>query len=187
MLHQESPYLTSDDGSGQSESNPAAKLLSMEPNSFGRRLGIGVRVAGKMLRQRAAASSRPAGFAPAARPAQATPGGSRPAGAGSRRVQPKDFAEPARRVAQGTRRFGQAFWGPLAHTGATLWLEITGLFFALFALFFAQNVIRVRSDYAHGPEHTHFILYLMLMLAFCWFCFTSFHEAYKRGKRKAGR
>jgi hypothetical protein len=150
-----------------------------------------VRVAGKMLRQRAAASSRPAGFAPAARAAQAASGravgGFTSAGAGPRRVQPKNFVEPARRVAQGTRRFGQAFWGPLAHTGATLWLEITGLFFALFALFFAQNVIRVRSDYAHGPEHTHFILYLVLMLAFCWFCFTSFHKAYKRGKRKEGR
>ena len=171
----------------------------MEPNSFGRRLGIGVRVAGKMLRQRAAGSPRPAGFAPAARPVQAgssgtgrsssgaTGGFGASAGAAARRVQPKNFVEPARRVAQGTRRFGQAFWGPLVHTGATLWLEITGLFFALFALFFAQNVIRVRSDYAHGPEHEHFILYLVLMLVFCWFCFTSFHKAYKRGKRKAGQ
>jgi hypothetical protein len=97
--------------------------------------------------------------------------------------QKKNLAEPARRVGQGTRRFGQAFLGPLMHVSGTLWLEITGLFFALFAIFFAQNAIKVRADYAHGPEHTHFVLYLILSLVFCWFTVSSFLKARRRSKR----
>ncbi len=73
----------------------------------------------------------------------------------------------------------------MAHAGGTLWLEITGLFFALFALFFAQNVMRLRGAYAHGAEHTHFLLYVVLMLLFCWFSISSFLRARRRGKRRA--
>jgi uncharacterized integral membrane protein len=88
-------------------------------------------------------------------------------------------------VGQGTRRFGQAFFGPLMHVSGTLWLEITGLFFALFAVFFAQNAIKVRAAYLHGPEHTHFVLYLILTLVFCWFTVSSFLKARRRDKRGA--
>ena len=73
----------------------------------------------------------------------------------------------------------------MMHVSGTLWLEITGLFFALFALFFAQNVMKLRFAYAHGPEHTHFVLYVLLMLLFCWFSISSFLKARRRSKRRA--
>src|ERR1700751_242953 len=100
----------------------------MEPNRFGRKLGIGIRVASRMAKERVAQAS-------AASPTQATTPPPRPS------VQPpmrplKNYAEPARRVGEGTRRFGKAFIGPLAHVSGTLWLEITGTLFALFAAFF---------------------------------------------------
>ncbi|MGI8772604.1 MAG: hypothetical protein ACR2JE_14360 [Acidobacteriaceae bacterium] len=139
-----------------------------------------------MLKQRAASPPSPSYAAPS----YAEPGGaSRRAAAAAPAAKPprpgKNYTQPARRVGQGTRRFGQAFFGPMMHVSGTLWLEITGLFFALFALFFAQNVMRLRFAYAHGPEHTHFVLYVILMLLFCWFSISSFLKARRRSKRRA--
>ncbi len=181
---------------GGGKQNQAALLnFGMEPKSFGRRMGIGVRVASRMLRDRA---QGPAVAAPAAAtavvgsssdataqrvgsPANGTPGVSK-ARSKARRVVP-NLAEPARRVGQGTRRFGEAFWGPLVHTGGTLWLEVTGMFFALFAFFFAQNVWKLRSFHRTGPEHAHFLLYVGLTAVFFYLCLSSFMRARRRGKK----
>jgi hypothetical protein len=135
----------------------------MEPKKVGRTLGIGVRVASNMLRQRVeqaaeARESRP--------PAPAVP-------LSSRVVTAK----------RGAKAFGQGLLGPFTHAGKMLWLEITGLFFALFALYFAQNVYRVRAAWRQGPEHSHLLLYCALAAAFAWFSFSSFARAYRRNKR----
>ena len=135
----------------------------MEPKKVGRTLGIGVRVASNMLRQRVeqATASKPA---PPMRKL------------GSR-------AATARR---GARAFLQAFLGPFTHAGSVLWLEITGLFFALFALFFVQSGYRVRSAWRQGPEHTHLLLYAAMAIAFAWFSVSSFTRAYRKSKRGPG-
>ncbi|HEY3987879.1 MAG TPA: hypothetical protein VGM02_01180 [Acidobacteriaceae bacterium] len=149
----------------------------MEPNRFGRKLGIGVRVASRMAKERAAqakAASANGAAAPQIKTAPRTPPPPSPI---------KIYAEPARRVGEGTRRFGKAFFGPLAHVSGTLWLEITGLFFALFAVFFAQNAWRTRSSVLHGPEHAHFLLYALVTLVFVYFCVSSFVKASRRGRR----
>ena len=145
----------------------------MEPNRFGRKLGIGVRVASRMVKERAAQANN----ATAATPRPATPP--------PPPAPKKNLVEPARRVGEGTRRFGQAFWEPLKHVSATLWLEITGLFFALFAVFFGQNAWRTRSSVLHGPEHAHFLLYAIVTLVFLYFCVSSFVKAARRGGRSA--
>jgi hypothetical protein len=138
----------------------------MEPKKVGRTLGIGVRVASNMLRQRVeqaaeARNSRP----PAPSPPLST-----------RVVTAK----------RGVKAFGQGLLGPFTHAGKVLWLEITGLFFALFALYFAQNVYRVRAAWRQGPEHSHLLLYCALTAAFAWFSFSSFARAYRRSKRGPG-
>jgi hypothetical protein len=138
----------------------------MEPKKVGRTLGIGVRVASNMLRQRVeqaaeARNSRPAAPSPPL---------------GSRVVAAK----------RGAKAFGQAFLGPFTRAGKVLWLEITGLFFALFAVYFAQNVYRVRAAWRQGPEHSHLLLYCVLAVAFAWFSFSSFARAYRRSKRGPG-
>jgi hypothetical protein len=135
----------------------------MEPKKVGRTLGIGVRVASNMVRQRVeqaaqARNSRP----PAPSPPLST-----------RVVTAK----------RGVKAFGQGLLGPFTHAGKMLWLEITGLFFALFALYFAQNVYRVRAAWRQGPEHSHLLLYCALAAAFAWFSFSSFARAYRRSKR----
>jgi hypothetical protein len=154
----------------------------MEPNRFGRKLGIGVRVASRMVKERAAQANNATASTPQAAPPQATT--SRPA-TPSPPAPKKNLVEPARRVGEGTRRFGQAFWEPLKHVSATLWLEITGLFFALFAIFFGQNAWNTRTSVLHGPEHAHFLLYAVATLIFLYFCVSSFVKAARRGRRKS--
>ncbi len=152
----------------------------MEPNRFGRKLGIGVRVASRMAKERATKAASANGAAtPQAQTAPRTAPPSTPP------APKKNYVEPARRVGEGTRRFGQAFFGPLKHISGTLWLEITGLFFALFALFFGQNAWKTRSAALHGPEHAHFLLYAVVTLIFVYFCVSSFVKAARRGRRTA--
>jgi hypothetical protein len=152
----------------------------MEPNRFGRKLGIGVRVASRMVKERAAQANQKS---------QATPPAATPPPPKGRPSAPppprpiKNYVEPARRIGVGTRRFGKAVAGPLAHISATLWLEITGLFFALFAVFFGQNAWRTRASALRGPEHAHFLLYSVITLVFVYFCISSFVKASRRGKR----
>jgi hypothetical protein len=135
----------------------------MEPKKVGRTLGIGVRVASNMLRQRVEQASETRNSRP---PAPSPP-------LISRVITAK----------RGVKAFGQGLLGPFTHAGKLLWLEITGLFFALFALYFAQNVYRVRAAWRQGPEHSHLLLYCTLAAAFAWFSFSSFARAYRRSKR----
>ncbi len=147
---------------------------------MGRALGIGARVASNMVRQRLAqaAAAPPTPVAPAIpRPADPAPA-PRPA-APIRNPGPSKTATAKR----GAKAFGQAILGPFTHAGSILWLEITGLFFALFALFFVQSVYRVRTAWRQGPEHTHLLLYCMLAVGFGWFSVSSFIRAYRKNKR----
>ena len=137
----------------------------MEPKKVGRTLGIGVRVASNMLRERVQQASAPS---PVTTPPQ------------SRRVGAQNRVQNAKK---GARAFGQALLGPFTHAGSILWLEITGLFFALFALFFVQSAYRVYSSWQHGPEHLHFWLYAALAAGFGWFSVSSFVRAWRKGKR----
>ena len=156
----------------------------MEPNRFGRKLGIGVRVASRMVKERAAQANNATASTP--QPENRQPDKApRPAAPPPPSAPRKNLVEPARRVGEGTRRFGQAFFGPLKHVSATLWLEITGLFFALFALFFGQNAWNTRSSALHGPQHAHFLLYAVATLVFLYFCVSSFVKSARRGRRRS--
>jgi hypothetical protein len=154
----------------------------MEPNRFGRILGIGVRVASRMAKERAAQSGNTSNNQSASQAAPPPPQ-PRPAAPPPPPRPTKNYTEPARRIGVGTRRFTKAVAGPLAHISGTLWLEITGLFFALFAIFFGQSAWRTRASALHGPEHTHFLLYAIITLVFVYFCISSFIKASRRGKR----
>jgi hypothetical protein len=151
----------------------------MEPKKVGRTLGIGVRVASNMLRQRVEQAA-------AAQPGPAEAGNGRPAA--TPRPAPGSPRLGSRAVAakRGAKAFGQALLGPFTHAGGVLWLEISGLFFALFALFFVQSVYRVRTAWRQGPEHSHLLLYIILAGVFVWFSVSSFTRAYRKSKRGPG-
>jgi hypothetical protein len=137
----------------------------MEPKKVGRTLGIGVRIASNMVKERMQQAST---ASPVIIPPQ------------NRRASAKDQVQNAKK---GAKAFGQALLGPFTHAGSILWLEITGLFFALFALFFVQSAYRVYSSWRQGPEHQHFWLYVVLAAGFGWFSVSSFGRAYRKGKR----
>jgi len=148
----------------------------MEPGRVGRILGVGTRVASSMLRERAAqASQSPKPDAKAsALPYETAP-------------LSQVYAERGRRVARGTRKFGQSIWGPFAHASSVLWLEITGLFFGLFAFFFASNAYKLRAFYMTGAEHQKFLIYAICTLVFLYFTVSSFLRAGRKEKRKRQR
>jgi hypothetical protein len=147
----------------------------MEPKKVGRTLGIGLRVASNMVRERVERAS-----APVPSPSTAGNGSPKPTPTASRSVPVSHRVATAKRVA---KAFGQALLGPFTHAGGVLWLEITGLFFALFALFFVQSIYRVRTAWRTGPEHTHLLLYVAMAFIFAWFSASSFARAYRKSKR----
>jgi hypothetical protein len=156
----------------------------------GRALGIGVRVASKMVSQRIERATTP-GPAPLAdampsRPVDTVTANGVPAGRVRADAGPVRSVLTGERVAtakRGARAFGQALLGPFTHAGGILWLEITGLFFAFFALFFVQSVYRVHTAWRQGPEHGHLLLYSVLAVAFGWFSVSSFIRAYRKSHR----
>jgi hypothetical protein len=159
----------------------------MGAETAGKKLGIGLRLAAKAVKERAADATAAPNAPPPSAGAQPN---YRTASAYAAKSATQAVAKApqfAKGVAQGTRRFGEAFLGPLTHTGGVLWLEITGLFFALFAAFFAQNVYKFRHNYASGPEHVHFLVYTALAIIFAWFTITSFYKARQKEKRNRAR
>ncbi len=149
----------------------------MEPKKVGRTLGIGVRVASNMLRERVERAA-------ASAPASSTAENGRPAPtAASKTARSVPIGSRVATAKRGAKAFGQALLGPFTHAGSILWLEITGLFFALFTLFFVQSVYRVRGAWRQGPEHSHLLLYCALAFVFAWFSVSSFIRAYRKSKR----
>lgn len=170
----------------------------VQPIKFGRALGIGVRLASNLLRERAGQvmqgndrnQTAPHAPAPNSTSAEMNSPESPSAVYGNIkniRVKARDAARASanrtRGVGYGAKRFGQAVWGPLTHASSVLWLEITGLFFALFAVFFVQNLYRVHTAWRQGAEHTHFLLYCALTLIFVWFSSSSFLRARRKNKK----
>jgi hypothetical protein len=168
----------------------------MEPNRIGRALGIGARVAGAKLREQAdrlgspeaqqAAARAKAAAAQAARNFRAaqTSAGSAQAAAGSA-GSGVGMAEAAsagtRRLARGAGRFGSAFFRPFAHASSQLWNEITGIFFALFAVFFIEHTWMVYRTARWGDRHL--FLYGGLALVFVWFAGSTFWRVRRRQRR----
>jgi hypothetical protein len=132
----------------------------MEPDRVGRKLGIGMRVASGMLRDRASQTAQ------------------------SVQQNAPAYAERAKTTAagvkSGTKRFGESVWGPFVHAGSVLWLEVTGLFFAIFGLFFVQGVYRLRADWHSGPSHARLLIYTAVALLFFYFAASSFYRARRK-------
>gem|GEM_PF-383736 len=159
-------------------------FLTMRPKTLGRALGIGVRIAGKALIEEKPLppAAREARAAAAQAAAQARAEAVRAAGVRARSAGTA-LGDGTRRIGHGTRNFGRAVWNPFATATGVLWLEITGLFFALFALFFAQHLYELRAAWRSGPEHLHFLLYAVLCALFAYFSASSFLRA---GRKQNG-
>ncbi|GGG98559.1 hypothetical protein [Silvibacterium dinghuense] len=143
----------------------------MKPERVGRGLGVGLRVASGMIREKASQAAQSA-------QQQA------PVYAERAAEQAQRATERARAVKREGKRFGESIWGPFVHAGGVLWLEITGVFFAVFGLFFIQSAWKIHQGWRAGAEHVHFVAYAALAAIFFWFAVSSFLGARKKERRK---
>jgi undecaprenyl pyrophosphate phosphatase UppP len=65
-----------------------------------------------------------------------------------------------------------------------LWLEFTGVFFGIFAVFAANGAWKLRANWHetagnHG-EHVHLLLAAGMAVVFAYFCVSSFMRARRR-------
>jgi hypothetical protein len=161
----------------------------MEPNRVGRLLGIGTRVAAGKLRDgtvRAAAAVERTSASGSAGGAGSGAAGRAEAGVGSgrgRTVAPASaaLAEGSRRFARGAGRFSSSLLKPFAHATGLLGLQITGLFFAMFALGFGAKCWQLYR--ATGWRDHYLGMYLGFAALFAWFAVSSFWRASRKQRR----
>ena len=150
----------------------------MDKVRFGRALGTGAREAAKALMKAADAATAP-DPSPPLRPTPTAPTVQKP-------VRP---TEPRARVTkaglkQGSKRFGEAAWGPVAKAGGVLWLEVTGVLFALFAVAAGIAVWQDRGNFRVGgaAEH-HAWVALGMLVVFGYFTVSNYVKAARRSRR----
>ena len=178
----------------------------MDRVRFGRALGFGARQAVKTLTTAVDAATAPnpaprsadrganAGqTAVTVRPASAT------ATSATARNQPATPAQKATQTAartvtearqvkqglgRGTRRFGEAVWRPFVRLSGVLWLEVSGVFFGVFALLALGYVLKLRGAWhagaANAGERRSLMGALVMLALFGYFCVSSFVRARRR-------
>jgi hypothetical protein len=95
-----------------------------------------------------------------------------------------DVREAGRGLKRGGKRFGEAVWGPVARLSGVLWLELTGVFFGLFAVSAGVGAWKMwgtlRQSPGNGVERTHLLVALAVAGVFGYFCLSSFVRAHRR-------
>jgi len=150
----------------------AATIINgMRPQTIGRVLGTGLRVAGRMAGERLAASAQSVATQPAQPQAQ-------PLANAAVRVQAAKQATV--QASGGVARGIGGFLRPFRRVGGKIWLEVTGVFFLLPVIVFTPNLWRMRASWAHGPDHRMFLITAMVVAVFLYLGVTSFWRARRR-------
>jgi hypothetical protein len=147
--------------------NPAAKKTAARPKA-----------AAEVIPPRTAAGPVPA------TKVQATAPAAKAAGAAVKRTAVK-AREVKKGVGRGSRRFGEAVWNPFVRLSGVLWLEVTGVFFGIMALFAGQGVWQARGEWRPGTgEHRHLVGAALMLVLFGYFCVSSFVRAKRRERKR---
>jgi len=151
-------------------------LESMDRVRFGRALGYGARHAAKTLLQAADAATT---STPTRRAGSAAP---------TDRVAEK-VVQTQRTVAATKKhagKLGRSVWTPVARFSSVVWLQVTGLFFALIAMFLAQGAWKERAAW-HLPLGSHaavrFYVLAVAFAAFAYFSVSNFVRAWLRERK----
>jgi hypothetical protein len=87
-------------------------------------------------------------------------------------------------VRRGTRRFGEAVWRPFVRLSGVLWLEVSGVFFGVFALLALGWGWKVRGAWhataANAADHRRLMGAAIMLVLFGYFCVSSFVRARRR-------
>ena len=145
----------------------------MKPQTIGRVLGVGMRVAGRIASQRLAGAANPANARPVTTQV--------PAGQGA--AGPTVVRTTGRTAGRATGTLARGIGGflrPFGRVGNSLFLEVAGVFFLIFVLVFGQTLWRYRAGYMHGPDHQKFLVAAGLMLVFLYLSLSSFWRARRK-------
>lgn len=156
-------------------------LEGMDRVRFGRALGYGARHAAKTLLQAADAATTPG-------PTRESAAQVRQPAAPIDRVAAK-VAQTQRTVAttkQHAGKLGRSVWTPVARFSSVVWLQVTGLFFGLIAMFLAQGAWKERAA-VHLPLGSHaaekFYVLAVAFAAFSYFAVSNFVRAWLRERK----
>jgi hypothetical protein len=87
-------------------------------------------------------------------------------------------------LGRGSRRFGQAVWSPFVRLSGVLWLEVSGVFFGIFALVALGWGWKVRGAWhataANAADHRRLMGAAVMLALFGYFCVSSFVRARRR-------
>jgi hypothetical protein len=98
---------------------------------------------------------------------------------------PRTIPEPAAVKAQ-ARNLGRSVWSPFARFSSVLWLEVTGTFFAIFALIAGEAAWKLRAALRLSPgahEAQRVYLYVAIFVLFAYFAVSSFVRAQQRSRK----
>ena len=85
----------------------------------------------------------------------------------------------------GTRRFREAVWKPFARLSGVLGLEVSGVFFGIFALFALAAVVRLRADWRpHSVGNAQLLVAAAMLVVFGYFCISNFVRARRRERQR---
>jgi hypothetical protein len=91
-------------------------------------------------------------------------------------------------VGRGLRNFGEATWRPFVRLGGVLWMEVTGVFFGIFAAFAVSGVWRFHAAWrltaTNAREHQGLVGSVAMALLFGYFCVSNFVRARRRERRR---
>jgi hypothetical protein len=137
----------------------------VRPESIGRVLGVGLRIAGRMAGQRIMGETQTVN-------AQSPP----PARSGEVKPRSRVAGNATGGVAKGVG----GFLRPFREVGGKIWLEVTGVFFLLPVLVFTPLLWRTRGSWAQGPDHRTFLSSAVVIVVFLYLGISSFWRARRR-------
>jgi hypothetical protein len=140
----------------------------VRPQTIGRVLGIGLRVAGRAAGQAIMGEAN----------AQAAP--HRPAAPTDTTANPVNRARVAGQTTRGVARGLSGFFKPFRTVGGKIWLEVTGVFFLLPVLVFTPVMWRTRASWQQGADHRTFLSAIVIILLFSYLGLSSFWRARRR-------
>lgn len=162
----------------------------MDRVRFGRALGYGARHAAKSLAKAvdAATSPNPSRPAGTTQPPRAVSVVSNLAEAHHTVQQAKRQVKSEARTYAKThaRALGKSAWAPLAKFSSVVWLQVTGTFFLLIAVFLGQGLWTNRHALLHPPNPAaarQLTLHSVIFVAFVYFALSNFVRARKRERK----
>jgi hypothetical protein len=100
-------------------------------------------------------------------------------------VQAQETKQGLRR---GSKRFGEAVWRPFVRLSGVLWLEVSGVFFGVFALLALGYLWKLRGAWhagaADASDHRSWMGAVIMLVLFGYFCVSSFVRARRRERRR---